>query len=211
MIETSFNIRRFISACGYIFDHLKNNDGTINYMKMIKLIFLADRYHLRNYGFLISSDTYVAMKNGTLGSGARDVFTFNDRFLNSLTSEERDLVYSAIEVKSKYKVVIHTKPAGLSASAIEALNFVIEQFGKYDQFQLGDITHDYPEWKRYEEYLSINPKKSKPVHLEDIFEDPDVTNRPHLDRYLHGNDPFNDDIEYITLRKEEFSASSECY
>ena len=45
-------------------------DGKINKMKAIKLIYLADRLHLRKYGRPIVGDIYWAMKLGPVGSRA---------------------------------------------------------------------------------------------------------------------------------------------
>jgi hypothetical protein len=47
-------------------------------MKALKLIFLADRYHLCRYGRLITNDSYVAMKHGPVPSATRDIVESND-------------------------------------------------------------------------------------------------------------------------------------
>jgi uncharacterized phage-associated protein len=38
--------------------------GQINKMKALKLIFFADRYHVRKYGRLLTNDNYMAMEHG---------------------------------------------------------------------------------------------------------------------------------------------------
>ena len=52
--------------------------GQINKMKALKLIFLADRYHIRKYGRLITNDVYVAMKHGPVPSTTKDISEYND-------------------------------------------------------------------------------------------------------------------------------------
>lgn len=47
--------------------------GKINKMKALKLTFLADRYHLRKYGRLITNDEYFAMEFGPVASGVKDI------------------------------------------------------------------------------------------------------------------------------------------
>ncbi|GAI80273.1 unnamed protein product, partial [marine sediment metagenome] len=47
----------------------------------------------------------------------------------------------------------------LSKSDKDALDFAVEHFGSFDQFQLAEITHDYPEWKKFEK-VSSNPSLS---------------------------------------------------
>src|SRR5438094_6949292 len=45
----------------------------LNKMKALKLLFFADRYHLRKYGRLVSDCAYFAMKNGPVASEAKNV------------------------------------------------------------------------------------------------------------------------------------------
>jgi len=39
----------------------RNSGGTISKLKALKLVFFADRYHLRKYGRAIINDRYFAM------------------------------------------------------------------------------------------------------------------------------------------------------
>src|SRR3989344_6731266 len=55
--------------------------GVVDYMKALKLLYLADRLHLRKYGRLITDDRLIAMKYGTLGSQARDIVMLNGAML----------------------------------------------------------------------------------------------------------------------------------
>ncbi len=43
--------------------------GKINKMKALKLVFFADRYHLRKYGRPVVGDEYLAMNYGPVASG----------------------------------------------------------------------------------------------------------------------------------------------
>src|SRR5947208_15717034 len=45
----------------------------LNKMKALKLIFFADRYHLRKYGRPVSDCAYFAMKHGPVASEAKSV------------------------------------------------------------------------------------------------------------------------------------------
>src|SRR5688572_6636382 len=46
-----------------------------------KIIYFADKYHLQNYGRFLFGETYVAMKNGPVPSGAYDVIKSADEML----------------------------------------------------------------------------------------------------------------------------------
>ena len=61
------------------------NGGKINRMKAIKLLFFADRYHVRKYGRPVVWSTYFAMKNGPVSSEALNLENKDER---NLTPEE---------------------------------------------------------------------------------------------------------------------------
>ena len=51
-------------------------------MKALKLVYIADRYHLRKYGRLITNDTYFAMNYGPVPSGTKDIAEASEVFLD---------------------------------------------------------------------------------------------------------------------------------
>ena len=56
-----FNLEKLIQACNYL---LKKNNYSLNYTKLIKLLYLADKESLKGAIQTISGDTYVSMDNG---------------------------------------------------------------------------------------------------------------------------------------------------
>ena len=70
MIETS----KIIEALHYILHKIKIADK----IKIIKLIYLADKYHLVRYGRTITNDDYYAMEYGPVGSTVKDVLEFDE-------------------------------------------------------------------------------------------------------------------------------------
>jgi uncharacterized phage-associated protein len=174
-------------ACGrasmrkisFDFDHKKatqainffalKQGGHINEMKALKLIYFADRYHLRKYGRLVTNDTYFAMDNGPVPSGAKDIAE-GSSFLGKVEKE-----YSAGYLKKKDSYTLFSlKPLDtgvFSDSDIEALNFAWERFGKFGQFDLAKLTHRYPEWSKHESSLR-NVASRKQMNLTDFLDDP---------------------------------------
>ena len=163
------------------------SQGRINKMKAIKLIFFADRYHLRKYGRPIIGDRYVAMPYGPVASQAKDlaestVFLadcqrdYVDRFLNR--TDDNYVLVSIADVDEDV----------FSDSDIEALEFAWNEFGRFDEFALKDITHAYPEWSRHEAGLQEPTCKSVPMAYEDFFADADP--KDPLLRPLGSRDPF---------------------
>src|SRR6266567_3136225 len=60
----------------------------------------------------------------------------------------------------------------LSQTDIEALEFAWRTFGQYTQYQLRDITHHYPEWKRHAAKLRHDSHKRVQMDYADFFNDP---------------------------------------
>ena len=144
--------------------------GTINKMKALKLLFLADRYHLRKYGRLIAKNTYVAVAHGPVASGARDIIEQS----NYIGESEKNYALQYIIAKQPHDMSSKKSPdkSVFSDSDIEALNFAWNNFGTLDQFELAFLTHFYPEWSKYEDVLKCNPSTTVKMDLNDFFDDP---------------------------------------
>src|SRR5947207_11458260 len=64
----------------------------INKMKALKLLFFADRYHLRKYGRSVSDCAYFAMKHGPVASEAKNIAEESPRLDNRSRSYARRYV-----------------------------------------------------------------------------------------------------------------------
>jgi len=141
---------------------------SIDKLKVLKLIYFADRYHLRKYGRLITNDIYFAMELGPVASSTKDI-AGGSEFLD--------------ETESKYaNEYLHTRPQHklvsnklvdtdvFSESDIEALDFAWNKFGHLSPSALVELTHKYPEWDRNKETLLLNPRIE--MKIEDFLDDP---------------------------------------
>ena len=142
--------------------------GSINKMKALKLAYFADRYHLRKYGRLIANDTYYAMQHGPVGSGAKDLVETT----RMLDEHEEQYASQFIRPTGQYtfESIADIDNEVFSDSDIEALNFAWDTFGRYDHFQLRDITHKYPEWEKHKHTLRHYSRAD--MDIEDFLEDP---------------------------------------
>ncbi len=140
--------------------------GEIDKLKAIKLIYLADKYHLRKFGRLISEDQYIAMEYGPVQSGVKDIADFSD-FLGDQEKEyaSRFIVKEGNNIRSINEIEYEE----LSETDIEALDFIIEKFGWDDNFDLVKITHRGYEWKKHEDELKL--KSRVDMDVLDFFED----------------------------------------
>ena len=163
----------------FTFDYLKGTQalnffalkegGQINKMKALKLVYFADRYHLRKYGRLVTDDSYVAMEHGPVPSASRDIIESSDYLDDSARAySERFLEAEGRELRSINDLDVSV----LSESDMEALEFAWETFGELNQFELRTVTHQYPEWSRWKKLLESASVVQ--MDLRDFLKDPDT-------------------------------------
>jgi len=152
-IHLKFDHKKTTQALNYF---AQKEGGQINRMKAIKLVFLADRYHLRKFGRPITNDEYFAMKLGPVGSGTKDIANF------VTDGQEEEYSASFIEQvgKYEYKSITPVDNNVFSKSDNGALEFAYRVFGGYAPFTLAEeITHKYPEWKKHEEAIKAGASR----------------------------------------------------
>lgn len=137
---------------------LKRAGGKLNHMKLIKLLYLADREALLKFGRPITFDWYVAMPHGPVPSFTLD--KINDSpppdgtsYWHRFISERRDHEVGLIDEAPRDQ---------LSRAEEEILDAVWRQFGGMNQWELRDYSHSLPEWR--------DPKGSSlPIAIQDIL------------------------------------------
>jgi uncharacterized phage-associated protein len=147
----------------------------LNKMKALKLLFFADRYHLRKYGRPVSDCAYFAMKHGPVASEAKHVAEDSSRLDQPSRSYARR--YVRRDDTYHYISVGDVDQSVLSQTDREALDFAWENFGHYSEFRLRDITHHYPEWKRHARVLRAGHHRAE-INYLDFFADPDPGYNP---------------------------------
>lgn len=191
--------RKGTQAINY-FAHKK--DGKINKMKAIKLIYLADRYHLRKYGRPIVGDNYWAMKLGPVGSDILNIANISEDDLDVECLKYVQSYLAHLEGDDKAQNVVTKKDVDLdvfSQTDIEAFETIFKAFGDRDQFELAEITHKYPEWAKYKKEILEDGKKRVRMQYEDFFSNPRTKE----------SDIFDMSDESLKLNKEMFIESNE--
>lgn len=144
--------------------------GSINKLKALKLLFFADRFHLRKFGRPVSECAYYAMQHGPVASEAKSIAEESSELPPAVLAYARKFVRK--EDVYDYGSVAAVDSAVFSASDREALDFAWRNFGRFTKYQLRDITHHYPEWRRHENALTH--KKRVPMDYADFFKEPDA-------------------------------------
>lgn len=180
--------RKIIQALAYLANY--QPDKMLDNMKAYKLLWLADRYHLRQTGRTITGDSYYAMPYGIVPSDAKcllekvktklkDPKGYKDKFL--------------ILGDHQYKAIAEPDLKEFSESDLDALNKVLAEYNGYDAIRLSSISHKFPEWLFYEDMLkNKDSKNSYKIDLVHFFED-----APNDERKL-----FNDSRELLELTQE---------
>ena len=142
-----FNNRKSTQTINYFVR--KFPDLRLNKMKALKLLWAADRYHLRKYGRPIVGDNYVAMKNGPVQSVTKDILERDSYLQDQVEYGDKFLKIVGYELES----IAGVDENVFSDTDLEALEFAFVNFGDLDKWELCELTHKYPEWKKFKEEL----------------------------------------------------------
>ena len=145
----------------------QKKDGKINKMKAIKLIYLADRLHLRKYGRPIVGDIYWAMKLGPVGSRTKKVAELADMPEESF-SYAKKYIKPGDDNKQSFTALKPVDTDIFSKTDLECLESVYKTFSDKDQFELAELTHQYPEWPKYARILKTGKKRALMIY-DDFF------------------------------------------
>ncbi len=129
----------------------------MSYLKLIKLLYFADREALLRWGRPVTTDQYVSMDYGPVVS----------KIDNLITEEpyKQTVWYSLISKPENYEVALLQDPPPseeLSVAEEELIDEIFGKLGAKSRWQLVDLAHTLPEWK--------DPDGSAiPIHYDDIL------------------------------------------
>lgn len=163
----SFSHRKATQALNFL---ARQAGGTIPKLQALKLVYFADRYHLRRYGRPVIGDEYLAMQYGPVPSSTKDLAEMS----GFLGEEERKYAAAFIAPVDNlsYRSQQDVEQQVFSQSDREALAWAWNQFGHMERFQLAELTHRYPEWQRHEAALQAKLVSRAPMNYRDFLEDP---------------------------------------
>lgn len=128
----------------------KEEKRQIEILKLIKLLYLADRESTDRYGEPISYDKMVAMDHGPVLSRTLDL-------INGFVSDDDGAQWDAwISDRRSHSVALRRSAARehldqLSDADIEVLSAIWKRFGQLSKWQIRDYTHDHlSEWSKPE-------------------------------------------------------------
>lgn len=136
---------------------LKLSHGRMEYIRLLKLLYLSDRWSLRKAGFTVTGDRFVSMRHGPVPSSTYDLVKGSylesadwDRFI---AKELRDSVLTSDPGKGK-----------LSRHDVATLQEVSDRWARVNTWKMIAILH-----KRLPEWQLPAGKKVSPIPLENIL------------------------------------------
>jgi len=140
--QFKFCFERSLQAAAYL---LKSAEGCeLRYIHLLKMLYIADREYLVEYGYTITGDNVVAMQYGPVLS----------RILNLIkgkASEAETWRQFILTERSRRTVRLVADPGigELSRASMRKLDSVFERFGNLKPFEVVRLTHEFPEWEDY--------------------------------------------------------------
>jgi uncharacterized phage-associated protein len=133
--------------------------GSMPYIKLIKLMYLADRHCLIESGFPITGDHMVSMPKGPVLSSVLERISHGPR------DEVASPWFNFVSEPEHYDVNLMNPPPQEGRLSDYQISVLMDVFGKYghmDKWALVDLTHKLPEWQ--------DPHGSSlPIHPETIW------------------------------------------
>ena len=141
----------------------KVDGGKMPHLKLIKLLYLADRESYRRYGYGISGDAMVSMPHGPVLSQTLDHI---NGYIKSSPGGWRDWLADKADhqVQLKKKNITRRDLKEMSECDIEVMSAVWEKFRRMDQWKISHYTHAHcAEWE--------DPNgSSRPISREKILQ-----------------------------------------
>lgn len=163
-----FNEKKAAQVAAFFLFKASQRGANVTLLRLMKLMYLAERSSYQQYGEPIIGDALVSMPNGPVLSGTLELIDFGsqkspDGGWDALIAERNDR-YMAL--KSTDLIKSEDDLRELSESDLEILRSIWSQFGKWSALKLRDYTHNpenCPEWE--------DPDGSSiPIKLEKLFE-----------------------------------------
>ena len=137
MMRFVFDERKAAQAASIL---LERAGGSMDYLKLIKLLYLADRAALIETGSPISGDRYVSMKFGPVLSNVLNLI--------KQAGPREDSIWHRYVRREHFDAVLVGKAEcdQLAEFDVDLLNDIFESYGNWRSWAVVNHTHALPEW-----------------------------------------------------------------
>lgn len=157
-----------------LFLAIRKQGGRMSYMKLIKLMYLADREALMRWGWSMTNDEYVSMRHGQVLSA-----TYNLMKEKAPRRSYWKRFISAATTRKEIKLIREPETGELSKADRALIQEIFDKYGHLDRWELAKITHDLPEYREtkgrslsvaYSDVL-LKAKRASPDEVEKTLEE----------------------------------------
>lgn len=131
-----FNFERTLQASACL---LRLDGKRMSHLRLLKMLYIADREWLAESGESITGDRALAMKFGPVLATVYDLVKGN----GSKAGVWDDFIHT-----DGYVVELAADPGRgeLSRAIVQKLTEIAERYRNLDDFELSELTHGFPEW-----------------------------------------------------------------
>jgi uncharacterized phage-associated protein len=147
--------------------HIANAWPKITPFYLSKVLFIADRDHLRDFGRPVTGDAYIAMDNGPVPSRIYDIIKGKLDFFGDPTAISEALT---IDEKATYHQISAKRKANtdlLSETDIAALDSAIKFCRGKSFTHLSSLTHQEPAWLHAQRNAEMDPELLVPEDMRE--------------------------------------------
>jgi uncharacterized phage-associated protein len=157
------NFNKLVQVVNYV---LSKFDYKLNYTKLIKLLYLADRESLKRWDFAISGDSYCSMPKGPVLSGLLDLV--KGKYDDGLKQIEWNLTFykSGYDLVSRFEDKFSVDE--LNDAETEILDEVSETYRDKSYTELIELVHTFKEWNSEAERLNTSLILEKKAILKSL-------------------------------------------
>ena len=146
--------------------HLTTKGLELTSYRVVKLLYLADREHLREFGRPISFDRYVAMENGPVASYAYDVM----KGLKRSGTNVEDLPFSVVKIGGRKYAQDPKRAINRKLFSRSDLQILDETCHKYGGWTFSQLYHETHKHEAYDKAWKNRSSNADAMRFEDFFE-----------------------------------------
>lgn len=171
----NYKERKLVHILHYLMSHC--SEAVCDKVHLLKLIWMADRYHLRKFGSMMINAKYHAYPNGPVNQDAyemlkrfdqTDDLNFKDYIVSIPPSPENGSVHTRYQTNGA--IEYHC----LSKSNVEALTVAIDKMADLSakKIDVSEFSHGFPEWESVKDMINAESKLFPRIHIVDFFGKP---------------------------------------
>lgn len=137
-----FNMDKWLQSIAFLANHLNRSNLTLSFSKLSNLLYLAERVFLQKYGMVLCGDIFVSSNNGLklLNTSGLLNQLQNNANLDWFEKElDKWITIQDNTISSKFSEDVENKLLKLADADISILEFIVQQYGQYSDFELDNL------------------------------------------------------------------------